>query len=443
MAFVAFVVPPGLPLIGLFPQVAARGLISVAEEVWREHGDYFQVRIGVVTLYFVVDPHGAQHILKDARTNYVKGSAYDSFRKLTGDGVLTANGEEWRIKRRRVQPAFHTGAVTALVDTMAELCEETLQTMRGPDKELDIGNALTHLTLRIVGRTLFGIELGGGADESTAAFSEALSHASLRGSGVRLPMWVPTPGNIRMKRALETLDESVFRIIDHARSEPSQPPTMLDMLLDVRDEDTGNPLTQRELRDEVMTMYLAGHETTALTLTWACSLLAERPDVQDELAEEAQSVLGDRLPRMSDCPNLPKLRAVIDETLRIRGPVWALARNVVQDDEIQGHPIPKGSIVVPSPFLIHQHPDYWDAPAAFRADRFLNQKPAHEYAYIPFSKGLRMCMGEAFALAESQVILSMLVREFRWKRADDQPIEPRATITLKPSHPIRIRVTPR
>lgn len=441
----AFPGRPGWPLIGNIPNVVKRGLLDTAGEAWRELGDVFRLRIsGGLWLYFVAHPDGAEHVLKTMRRNYVKGSAYDSFRRITGNGLLTAEGEDWRRKRRRIQPAFGSRRVAELADVMARVTGSTIDDweVRLPDgQDFDLGEEMTRITLRIVGQTLFGIDLADVESRSTQALAEAMHHASVAGNSMRLPLWVPTPGNLRMKRNLATLDETVFDIIARGRArEPGEgEPTLLRMLIDARDDETGEQFGDRELRDEVITMFLAGHETTALTLTWCLQFLSRHPAVVERLVEEIDRELGDAVPTMADCERLTYTRAVIEETLRLRPPAWAVARNALEDDVVMGHEIPSGALVVTAIYFIHHHPEFWDDPEAFDPTRFLDRAPRHEFDNLPFSRGPRKCIGAGFAMIESQIVLAMLLRRAVPEAVESEDVAPRVRVTLHPARPITMR----
>jgi cytochrome P450 len=303
---------------------------------------------------------------------------------------------------------------------------------------------MVRITLRIVGQTLFGVDISDVENRSTRAFAQAMHYASLAGSAMRPPMWVPTPGNVRMKNSLATLDATVFDIIRRGRERGADPgegaaPTLLKMLIDARDDETGEAFGDRELRDEVITMFLAGHETTALTLTWCLHLLSRHPDAIDELVAEVGREVGDRTPTMADCERLVFTRAVIEETLRLRPPAWAVARNAVDDDVLMGHRVPRGAITVVASFLIHHHPDFWDEPLAFRPHRFVGRKPRHEFDHIPFSRGPRMCIGAGFAMVETQIVLAMLLRHARPEAVVGEDVPPRVRVTLHPARRIPLR----
>jgi cytochrome P450 len=443
----AFPGRPGWPLIGNLPDVVRRGLLDASGDAWRELGDVFRIRIsGGLWLHFVAHPDGAEHVLKTMRRNYVKGAAYDSFRRITGNGLLTAEGDDWRRKRRRIQPAFAGRRIAELADVMARVTGATLDEweQRLPDgTTFDLGEEMTRITLRIVGQTLFGIDITGVENRSTRAFAEAIHHASLAGNSMRLPLWVPTPGNLRMKKNLATLDETVFEIIARGRARDSSDdaePTLLQMLIDARDDETGEQFGDKELRDEVITMFLAGHETTALTLTWCLNFLSRHPEVLERLVEEIDREIGDTVPTMADCERLPFTRAVIEETLRMRPPAWAVARNALEDDVVMDHEIPGGALVVTAIYFIHHHPDFWDAPMKFDPDRFVGRKPRHEFDNLPFSRGPRKCVGAGFAMVESQIVLAMLLRRALPEAVESEDVPPRVRVTLHPARPIPLRL---
>jgi cytochrome P450 len=219
-------------------------------------------------------------------------------------------------------------------------------------------------------------------------------------------------------------------------------PSLLSMLLDARDADTGEALTDKELRDEVITLFLAGHETTALMLTWGFTLLGEHPEVVRRMREEVEAVLGGREPTAEDLPKLPYLRQVIDEILRLRSPTWTVARDVVEDDVISGHRVCKGERVLPVSYLTHRHPEFWDEPQRFDPDRFTPErsKGRNNWAYFPFSLGSRICIGNIFSLFEAQIVLAMLLQQVDFELALSGPVKPVANATLRPSAPVDVRI---
>ena len=438
---------PGLPLVGSLPELSRLGMLEFIERHWPTLGDVFRARVGPRTLVVVVHPDGVERVLASNKENYIKGATYDSIRLLTGQGLLTLEGDAWKKRRRLEQPSFHRESIRKLVSTFASVTRGALESWRRRLPEggvLEMHHEMMGLTLEVVGETLFGQRLSSeDVDVSGRNFGEALQLVSERGSSpVRLPLAVPTPDNLRLRRALKLLDTQVHSIITRARIEPAKGPTLLSMLIDARDADTAEALTDKELRDEVITLFLAGHETTALLLTWGLILLGEHPEVVRRMRDEVQAVLGDREPTAEDLPKLPYLRQVIDEILRLRSPTWTVARDVVADDVICGHRVCKGERVLPISYLTHRHPEFWDEPQRFDPDRFSPErsKGRNTWSYFPFSLGSRICIGNIFSLAEAQVVLAMLLQKVDFELALSAPVKPLAHATLRPSGPVDVRI---
>jgi cytochrome P450 len=272
-----------------------------------------------------------------------------------------------------------------------------------------------------------------------------LEIVSERSNGVPIPLWLPTPGNIRFKRVLGELDALIYRLIDKARTQrrgrAAQPAdTLLDMLLDAVDEATGKPLPDKHVRDELLTMFVAGHETTALTMTWLFVLLDGRDDIWERLREEATSVLHGRMPTFEDLSRLPYTRAVIDEVLRLRGPVAMVARDVVEDDNLLGFEVHKGDMVLPYFSAVHRHPGFWERPNEFWPERFLPENSAgrDRWAYLPFSSGQRVCIGNMFSLHESVLILAVVAQRVDARLVPGQRLEPEMIATVRPSAPAQV-----
>lgn len=389
-------------------------------------------------------PDHAQAILKKRRKNYIKGSAYRNFRMLAGDGLLTREGERWLKRRRLMQPTFQAKNIHLLAPLMTRLSGKMIERWRGQFGEratVDIHPEMVLLTQQIVGEALFGLDISDRSEDATRALDDALACFSKRGnSAAQLPLWIPTRGNLKLRRALRTLDKTVYGIIDQARHTRDGTQTLLRMLMEVREADTGEPLSDLDLRDETITLFLAGHETTALTLTWALYVLAQHSDVVERLYTEVSEVLDGRLPTIDDCDKLVYTRMVIDEVLRLYPAVWTVARNTVDDDELGGFRIPAGSIVLPSAYLTHRHPDFWPDPERFNPDRFRAGAKRHEFAYYPFSQGPRICIGNSFSLIESQIILATIIQNCTFTLDPSCRVEPRTQITLRPSGPVRMQL---
>jgi cytochrome P450 len=438
----------GYPLVGIVPQIARVGMLEFLTDAWVKNGDMFRMKMGPKTMVGMAHPDAIEHVLVKNRANYVKGETYDSIRPLTGAGLLTLEGEAWKKRRRLAQPAFHREKLGELVEAMVAVTAETLdgwKTQFAGGVAFDAHVEMMRLTLDIVGATLLGQRFSRDTMNGSAqAFGTALELLSSRGnSPFPFLRWLPTPSNVRLRRALAFADEMVHEIIHKARaSDGKGPPTLLKMLLDARDADTDEGLSDQELRDEVVTLVLAGHETTALLLSWAFTLLGRAPDVVQRMRDEVFEVLGHRAPTPDDLPKLTYLGSVIDEVLRLRPPVYTVARDVVADDVVMGHPVRAGETILPLLFLAHQHPAFWTDPSRFDPERFRKDRKEarHHGAYAPFSLGARVCIGNVFTLIESKIILAMLLQRGDFELASDAAVRQKAVMTVRPATPILIRM---
>jgi cytochrome P450 len=440
----------GLPGVGSVPLMMALGPLEFYRRMWRQHGDVFRVDLGGRSAVLVVHPDGVERVLGSNRENYVKAEAYDNIRLLTGEGLLTLEGDAWRSRRRLENPAFHRDSIRRFVDEMAKISREALAAWRWRIPNggvVDIHHEMMRVTLEIVAATLFGQRLGEDAsDESGSAFVSALSLVSERGNAViQLPLSIPTPNNRRFSRAVETLDRQVYSVIRTARgaaADSDRVPTLLSMLLGARDADTGKQLTDQELRNEVITLFLAGHETTALLMTWGFVLLSKHPEVVAKMREEVDRVVGDRVPTAEDVAQLHYVRRVIDEILRVRSPVWCTARDAAGPDVLQGFRVEKGDLVMPLFYLTHRHPEFWKNPEAFDPDRFAPEqsKGRHHWSYLPFSMGPRICIGNVFSLTEGALLFATLLQQIEWSMdGDDVAMDPSITLRPKGEVPVRVR----
>lgn len=436
------------PVVGNLPEIAHRGMLEFLQREWRKHGDVFRLRLGPRNVLVVAHPDGVERVLGSGRENYVKGSTYDAVRLLTGAGLLTMEGDAWRARRRLENPAFHRESIKKFVSTMAQVTREAIAAWRWrlPNGGVfDAHHEMMRLTLEVVAATLFGQRLGEDTgDSSGRAFGEALGLVSERGNApVQIPLRIPTPANLRFRRALRTLDDAVYDVIKKARAAgPEAAPTLLGMLLQSRDADTGAGLTDQELRNEVLTLFLAGHETTALLMTWGFTLLARQPAVVARMRDEVSAVLGDREPTAEDVPKLVYVRQVVDEILRLRPPAWVTARDAVKPDAIRGIRVEEGDMVMAAIYLTHRHPDFWEHPERFDPDRFAPEKAKgrHHWAYLPFSLGPRICIGNVFSLTEAVVLFSMLLQRIEFSMLDPDAVRMEPTVTLRPAGAVPLRI---
>lgn len=428
-----------------------RDPLAFVERISREYGHVACLRLGPVRAYFLNHPDAVKHVLQDNNQNYVKGPIIARVEVMIGKGLFTSEGDVWRRHRRLAQPAFHRERIAGFAGTMVRRTAERLDAWepaveRG--QPIDVAAEMNALALTIVGETLFGRDLAGDAREAGQALRVALEGTAHRALSYLVPpMWVPTARNRALQGSLRTLDALVYDIIDERRRADRPGDDLLGMLMTARDEDSGEGMSRRQLRDEVMTFLLAGHETTAVALAWTWDLLARNPDVAQRARDEIVSVLGDRPPSLEDLPRIPMARMVVEEAMRLYPPVWGIGRQAVAADEIGGYDIPAGALLNLSQWITHRHPDFWENPERFDPERFRpgQDRTRPRFAYYPFSGGPRLCIGEAFSLLEAQLIVAMLLQRYRLTHIDDRPTEIEATLTIRPKGglPMRIeRVSP-
>lgn len=429
--------PKGYPLIGSLPRFR-REPLSTLVNAQREWGDVVRMDLGLERFYLLSHPEHVEHVLQGNAKGYVKG--YDKVRVLLGNGLVMNEGESWLRQRRLMQPAFHRERLAGFAKTMVEETERMLERWECPASEepaLNVAREMTLLTQRIIVRTMFGFhDVGEERGERIAgAFDTALLGIEARSL---MPAWfgrLPLPSNRRFRRAHATLDEEVYRIIrERRRHQRDGEDDLLGMLMEARDEESGEPMDDQQLRDEVMTIYLAGHETMANALSWAWYLLSKNPEAAREVREEASRVLGGRTAGSGDLSRLVYTRMVIDETLRLYPPAWILTREAVEDDGIGEYRIPAGSKLLISPYVTHHRADLWENPEGFDPERFApgNGDERPRYAYYPFGGGQRMCIGNNFALMEAALIMSTVTQRYRLDLAPDREVKAQPKTTLAP-----------
>ena len=439
----------GYPVVGVLPRFRSDAFALLLSAT-REVGDVARLGFPGQDWVLLSRPDHVEHVLKENRANYVKG--YDKARALLGNGLPLNEGESWLRQRRLMQPAFHRRRLARFAGTMVEEAEETLVAWEGPasnGQAVDVGKEMTLLTQRIIVKTMFGSSVG---DERGERIARAFD-AGMRGIEYRsqLPLWVsrlPLPVNRRFGRALATLDEEVRRIIGERQRERAGGggdgrDDLLGLLLDARDEQTGDAMDEGQVRDEVMNVYLAGHETTAVLLTWVWYMLSKNPEAARRVREEALEVLGDRMPGLEDLPRLVYTRMVIDETLRLYPSAWVLARKAVEDDEIGGYPIPAGTGLFVCPYVTHRRADLWENPEGFDPERFRpgrggGSEGRPRFAYYPFGGGPRQCIGQNFALMEATLIVATIAQRYRLELVPGQTVRPLPRGTLRPSSAVRM-----
>jgi cytochrome P450 len=411
-------------------------------------GDVVRLKVapGMQT-FLVAHPAGVQHVLQDNQRNYVKSRSYRAIAELTGRGLLTSDGDHWLRHRRLAQQSFYRERLAAFVPVMADCSQRAIKRWESGD-ELDISAEMMRLTLTVAGETLFSTDLSGEGAAVGGAFTRVSDYVSRRLDSI--PGWMtsfryplPTLGRMRFKRGLRELDRVVYDTISRRRGREEEFDDLLSTLATAREADEP-ALDDHELRDEVMTFLLAGHETTANALGWTWYLLALNPDARDRLTEEIDDVLGGRTPSHDDLDRLVYTGAVVREVLRLYPPAWAVERETVEPDEIGGHVVPKGAAVMVSPFVTHRHPDFWADPETFEPDRFLQEGDArHRFAFLPFGGGRRQCIGGHFALMEATVVVATVAQRFHCELVEGARVETDPEITLRARFGIPMRVVSR
>ncbi len=410
------------------------------------HGDIVRMRFLHRVGYLLVRPEDIKHVLVDNYKNYGKQTrGYQVLRISLGQGLVTSEGDFWRRQRRIAQPAFHHQSISGFADVMVECASMMLDrwSQLGDGSVVEIDDEMMKVTLQIVGLCLLTRDFSGESDAIGSNLTAMLEETVYRIPRVYLPpLWVPTARNRRINRALSEFDAMVMDVIAARRAEAStdRKPDLLDMLMRATDEETGESMSDGQLRDELVTMVSAGHETTANTLSWTLHLLAENPEADKKLQDELQSVLGDRLPTLQDLPQLPYLEAVVKESMRILPAVWMIARSAIGPDEIGGVSIEAGAMVFVSQWVTHRDARYFPEPLAFKPERFLDGsvEAQHKYAYWPFSGGPRVCIGNSFAMMEARLILAAMRQRFHFENTG--PVEPEPTVTLRPKGGLRMRL---
>ena len=409
----------------------------------REYGDVVRMRFFYVTAFFLYNPNDIEYVLSTNAKSFIKSMSLRSnfFHRLLGNGLLTSEGDFWRRQRRLAQPAFHRQRIGAYGEVMVDYTTRLTSSWRDGEVR-DIHREMMRLTLEIVVKTLFNADVSGDADKVARVLGKIVqpfaSQATLKWI---LDNRLPTPTHRRFNQAAREIDEIVYRIIAERRSSGSDEGDLLSMLLAAHDED-GSQMNDRQLRDEVMTIFLAGHETTALTLSWAWYLLAKNPEVERKFHEELDEVLGARVPGVDDLALLKYTEMIAKESMRLYPPAYGLGRQALEDCEIGGFLVPRKSQVFMFPWAMHRDPRFFEEPLSFRPERwtegFTNSLP--KYAYFPFGGGPRACIGNYFAMMEVVLVLATMGQRFRFSLSADESIDLLPAMSLRPKGNINVTI---
>jgi cytochrome P450 len=407
----------------------------------RKYGDVVHFKFGPQAVYLLNHPDYIRDVLVTNNRNFVKSRGLEMAKKFLGEGLLTSEGEFHRRQRRLAQPAFHRQRINAYATVMTDYCAQTRSRWQ-PGKTLDISQEMMRLTLAIVGKTLFDANVETEAREIGKALTDVMQlFDRITSPFAGLLEKLPLPSNIRWLRAKQRLDATIYRIIDERRRSGEDRGDLLSMLLLAQDEEgDGTGMTNQQLRDEAMTLFVAGHETTANALTWTWYLLSQHPEVEAKLHHEIDAMLDGKLPTAEDVVRLAYTEMVFAESMRLYPPAWVLGRRVLSDYRVGDYVIPSGSIILMSQWVMHHDPRFYPEPFRFDPERWTPEarESRPKFAYFPFGGGPRVCIGEQFAWMEGVLLIATIAQKWKMRLAPDQRVETKPMITLRPKHGMRM-----
>jgi cytochrome P450 len=406
------------------------------------YGDFVHYQALWFNFYLINDPDYVRELLvekpKEIRKDPITTGVFKRF--MGAENILLSEGNNWMQRRKVIQPAFHATRIGNYADYMVQYTQDMLQTWKNQDKVL-LDREMTQLTLRIIAKTLFNVDLYSQVEMIGDMMAEILrvGESHMR-SPIPPPAWLPTRGNLRQSRALTQLRRILQDLIQQHRRENADKGDILSMLLTTEFED-GKPMSDEDIINECVTLFVAGHETTAMTLTWTWYLLSQHADIRKTLDQELDHRLGDRLPTLNDLDELPWVDMVIKESLRLYPPASSILRTPIQPLVLGPYTVPENALIVVSPYTLHRHPRFFPQPDQFRPERFSSEegKEIPRYAYIPFGAGPRICIGNMFALMEARLILATMAQSLNLELLNHQPVTSETMITLHPNSPLWVR----
>lgn len=443
MALAEKLVAPGpkqiFPIINLLS--LRRNRLGFLSQLARDYGDLVYFQLGPQPVFLLNHPDYIRDVLVTHHKNFMKGEGLQRAKRLLGEGLLTSEGEVHLRQRRMMQPAFHRQRIAAYAARMVEYTERASQRWQN-GATVDVAREMMRLTLAIAGKTLFDADVEGEADEIGNALSDAMAQFNnLMLPFAQLLERLPLPSMRKFQQARERLDATIYRMIEERRrsgeGQLAERGDLLSLLIAARDEEgDGTGMTDEQLRDEAMTIFLAGHETTANALTWTWYLLSQHPAVEAELQAEVDAVLNGRLPTAEDYPRLPYTEMVLAEAMRLYPPAWIIGRRALNDYRINGYHVPARSILLMSQFITHHDARWFPEPGRFDPLRWTPEaKEARpKFSYYPFGGGNRVCIGESFAWMEGVLVLATLAQAWRLRLVAGHPVELQPIVTLRPKH---------
>ena len=433
--------PDGLPLLGNTLSIAGN-TFGFYDEL-AGYGDVVTYTVAGRRFVTLLHPDHVERALLSDFESFRKWSGQEFGVELAPDGLLFSEGEQWRRQRTSIQGAFTLERIESYTDAMVEYAGRTVDSW-GEGETIAVDRAFSRLTLRILARSLFDLDIGDDEGVVTRTADVLNERADARNLQVFLPQWVPTPLNRRFDRAIADMEALVADLIDERRADPGEYDDLLSLLLTVED-DEGRQLSHEELVDNMVTFLFAGHDTTSLALTYTFLLLSTHPEAREELDREHEAVLGGDPPEIDDLADLPYTEKVIEESLRLYPPAYVLFRQAEADLQVGGYRIPEGTKVTLPQFRLHVDPRFWDEPEAFRPERWTDEMEADlpDYAYFPFGGGPRHCIGMRFAMTELKHLVPTIAQRVDFDLLSDPEPERQASVTLRPAEPVEMRVRKR
>lgn len=416
---------------------AQRDPLGLFMEGMRTGDPVCRYRFGPYRALLINEPEGIEYALVQNPKAYIKSPMYHGLRVVLGNGLVTSEGSLWRRQRKLVSPAFHHRRLVRFTEVMSAATEDLIRewSTHPARTPFNLHEVMMRLTFRIVGLTLFSTDLTDDAQDMGHALEFLLDFANDYAEDlVRIPLWLPTLRNIRFRKNMRVVDNLIARIMTDRRRHHTKEDDLLSMLMEATDGE--GAMHDRQLRDELVTLALAGHETTSNALSFTWRQLSQHPGVARRVQEEVDEVIGDRRPSFEDLARLTYTEAVIKESMRLYPPVWAFDREAIEPDEILGHRVEPKTMVMFVPYTLHRDPKLWSNPEGFDPDRFIDSAPAHRFAYVPFGGGPRVCIGNAFAMMEAKIIVAMLARRFDVDLVPGAPFVLNPGVTLRPKHGI-------
>lgn len=406
----------------------------------RDYGDIVPLRLGLTPTCLLTNPEYIEEVLKD-REHFIKSRGLRALKTLLGEGLLTAEGESWFRQRRLAQPVFHQKRISGYGEIMVDYTNRMLQSWQDGEVH-DIHADMMRLTLEIVMKSIFNKDVNAGEAKVVADALDIAMHwfESKRRQNFLVWEWFPRPENIQYRQAIAQMDAAIYQLIQARRNNNEESHDLLSMLMNAEDEETHERMNDKQLRDEVATLMLAGHETTANTLSWTWMLLSQYPQVREKLQAELQQVLQGKLPTVEDLRRLPYTQQVIKESMRLYPPVSLMGREVAQDTTIGDYEVSQGTAIMISQWVMHRHPKYFDNPEAFQPERWTEdfEKQLPRGVYIPFGDGPRICIGKGFAQMEAALLLATIAQKFQVDVVPGFAIVPQPSITLRPEYGIKV-----